>query len=161
MQHTINSFKLRSTTASCNSNCLYSELLRFPSIIGPWEDRILPPPAGERQTEEKESKNGKRERGRKTAEDKVHRETDPFSPGRVSLVALPLLIWWAFGGSDRGSLSLSLSPQACAGRDTRNAVVRLNPVRQAVQQTADADRHYCQNEARTSRDGSLQWSWKS
>lgn len=159
MQHTINSFKLRTTTASCNSNCLYSELLRFPSIVGPWEDRILPPPAGERQTEEKESKNGKRERGREKAEDKVHKETDPFSPGRVSLVALPLLIWWAFGGSGRGSLSLSTV--ACAGRDTLCAVVRLKPVWQAVQQTLDADRHYCQNEARTRRDGSLQWSWKS
>lgn len=62
IRYTMNSLKLQTPTVSnVNSNCLYSELLRFPSIIGPWEDWILPLPAGERiiHIEEKESKNDK------------------------------------------------------------------------------------------------------
>lgn len=68
--HKVHNELLQTTAVSnVNSDCLYFELLRFPSIIGPWEDRILPQPAGERQTEEKESKNEKgkeRERRQKT-----------------------------------------------------------------------------------------------
>lgn len=60
IQYTMNSLKLKTPIAS-NSNCLYSELLRFASITGPWEDRILLLPAGETMihTEEKESENDK------------------------------------------------------------------------------------------------------
>ncbi len=43
IQHTMNLLKLQTPTVpNVNSDCLYSELLRVPSIIGPWEDRILP-----------------------------------------------------------------------------------------------------------------------
>lgn len=56
----MNSLKLKTPTVS-NSNCLYSELLRFASITGPWEDRILLLPAGETMihTEGRESENDK------------------------------------------------------------------------------------------------------
>lgn len=56
------------TVSNVNSDCLYSELLRFPSIIDPWEDRILPQPAGETHTEGKESKKEKKKR--KAAEER-------------------------------------------------------------------------------------------
>lgn len=60
----MSSLKLQTPTVSnVNSDCLYSELLRFPSIIGPWEDRILPQPAGERHTQR-----GKREQNEKRNE---------------------------------------------------------------------------------------------
>lgn len=89
IQYTMNSLKLQSPKVSnVNSDCLYSELLRFPSIIGPWEDRILPQPAGERDTQRErraETRKGKRD----TRGESAQRNWNPFPLGRHSLVSLP------------------------------------------------------------------------
>ncbi len=82
------SLKLQTPTVSnVNSDCLYSELLRFPAIIGPWEDRILPQPAGERVTQSK-SRANMRKGKRDTRGESAQRNWNPFPLGRHSLVSL-------------------------------------------------------------------------
>lgn len=85
----MNSSKLQTPQVSnVNSDCLYSELLRFPSIIGPWEDRILPQPAGERETQRKMRAKWQKER-KESGGESAQSNWNPFPLGRDSLVSLP------------------------------------------------------------------------
>lgn len=122
-QYTMNSLKLKPPTVSnVNSDCLYSELLRFPSIIGPREDKILPQQAGEREREReaKESTNEKRkERQQRT---KCAKKPKSLPSGeRLSGVFTRFL-----SDEPLEDKSEALSTMPGRGRDPLSSVVRVD-----------------------------------
>lgn len=149
--HTTHNKLQTPTVSNVNSDCLYSELLRFPSIIGPWEDRILPQPAGETHTEEK--KRAKNEKGKRDSRvESAQRNRNPFPLGSDSLVPLPASYLMSLR---RIRVRLSLC-DAWQRERSSQLCGQTRPSMTGRRVDTGAERHYCQNEARTRWDGSLQ-----